>query len=174
MWYVTCLLQADYSSNVPTKLPQDVDDDAGDDLDSALGSLAKRKRLSMHPSSRKMPPPTQCPASSGSHAPSSKASHPVLRSAFQMPTQWTRAPVMRACAFVRTVATYSFQGLDVAFTTLDDEQEMIEIAVNYDRKGDESIIGRGLSKIGIYVSEPVQSASNQLPNVGMSGTLWTP
>ena len=63
-----------------------------------------------------------------------------------MPTQWTRTPVMQACAFVRTVVTYSFQGLDVAFTTLDNERETIEIAVNYDRKGDESIIGRGLSK----------------------------
>ena len=43
MWYITCLLQADSSSNVPTKLPQDVDDDVGDkdSLDSALGSLAK-------------------------------------------------------------------------------------------------------------------------------------
>ena len=43
MWYITCLLQADSSSNVPTKLPQDVDDDVGDEdsLDSALGSLAK-------------------------------------------------------------------------------------------------------------------------------------
>ena len=43
MWYITCLLQADSSSNVPTKLPQDVNDDVGDEdsLDSALGSLAK-------------------------------------------------------------------------------------------------------------------------------------
>lgn len=59
---------------------------------------------------------------------------------------------MHACAFLRTVATYSFQGLDVDFTTLDDEPEMIEIAVNFDKKGDESIIGQGFLKIGIYVS----------------------
>ena len=82
-------------SNIPIKLPQGVDDDAGDEdgLDSAFGSLIKRKRLSMHTSSRKMPPPMQRPTSSGSHAPSSKPSHPVLRSAFQMPTQWMCTPV---------------------------------------------------------------------------------
>lgn len=96
-----------------------------------------------------MPPPEQRVLSSKAR----ESLQPVLRSAFQMPsnsTKWTRSPRMEKVPFVRTIAVYEFQGLDVTFT-LSDKKESIEFALDFDKAGDASIIGKGFSKIGIYV-----------------------
>jgi hypothetical protein len=57
---------------------------------------------------------------------------------------------MEKVLFMRTVAVYEFKGLDVTFT-LSDKKESIELALDFDKAGDASVIGKGFSKIGIYV-----------------------
>jgi hypothetical protein len=58
---------------------------------------------------------------------------------------------MENVPFIRTVAAYGFKGLDVIFT-VSDKKESLELALDFDKPGDTSIIGKGFSKIGIYVS----------------------
>ena len=108
--------------------------------------VSKRKRQTSPSSFRSMPPP-------GQRASRARQSlQPVLRSAFQMPsnsTKWTRSPRMEKLPFIRRVAVYEFKGLDVNFI-LSDKEESLEIALDFEA-GDAGSIGKGFSKIGIYV-----------------------
>jgi hypothetical protein len=58
---------------------------------------------------------------------------------------------MVKCSFIRTTATYKFDGLTVEFETKSANIEEIEIAADYG-EGSEGLIGHGWSKVGIYVS----------------------
>jgi hypothetical protein len=88
----------------------------------------------------------------------SAASGPKVRTSFRPPApvqqQWTRNPRMTKISFNRITASYSFDdGIEVKFKMDVDIWESIEIAMDYDKGGDdsESLIGKGLSKMGIYV-----------------------
>lgn len=81
---------------------------------------------------------------------------PKVRASFRPPApvqqQWTRNPRMGMVLFNRIIATYNFEdGIEVKFKMDADIWESIEIALDYDKDGDESLIGKGLSKMGIYV-----------------------
>lgn len=81
---------------------------------------------------------------------------PRVRTSFRPPApvqqQWTRNPRMEKISFNRITASYSFDdGVEVKFKMEEDVWENIEIAMDYDKDGDESLIGKGLSKMGIYV-----------------------
>ena len=81
---------------------------------------------------------------------------PKVRTSFRPPApvqqQWTRNPRMGKVSFNRITASYSFEdGIEVKFKMDADVWETIEIALDYGKDGDESLIGKGLSKMGIYV-----------------------
>jgi hypothetical protein len=81
---------------------------------------------------------------------------PKVRASFRPPVpvqrQWTRNPRMGKVSFSRILASYSFEdGIEVKFNMDADICESIEIGLDYDKDGNESLIGKGLSKMGIYV-----------------------
>jgi hypothetical protein len=79
---------------------------------------------------------------------------PKVRTSFRPPAQqhWTRNPRMGKVSFNCITASYSFEdGIEVKFKVDEDVWESIEIALDYDKDGDEGLIGKGLSKMGIYV-----------------------
>jgi hypothetical protein len=81
---------------------------------------------------------------------------PKVRTSFRPPApvqqHWTRNPRMGKVSFNRITASYSFEdGIEVKFKIDEDVWESIEIALDYDKDGDEGLIGKGLSKMGIYV-----------------------
>ena len=56
--------------------------------------------------------------------------------------------------FVCTTANYSFESFKVSFKSQDSVYETIEVALDYDQPGNEGLIGKGASKMGIYVRKP--------------------
>ena len=62
---------------------------------------------------------------------------------------------MGKVSFNRIIASYSFEdGIEVKFKMDADVWESIEVALDYDHKdgeASEGLIGKGLSKMGIYV-----------------------
>ena len=84
----------------------------------------------------------------------------VLRSAFRIPqvapaiSQWSRSCITVKSTFIRTKANYSFaDGLCVAFNTISDVPEVIEIAKKFLSAQDEGYVGEGFTKCGIYVCQ---------------------
>ena len=85
---------------------------------------------------------------------------PVLRSAFRIPqaapaiSQWSRSCITVKSTFIRTKANYSFaDGLRVAFNTISDVPEVIEITKKFLSAQDEGYVGEGFTKRGIYVCQ---------------------
>ena len=59
---------------------------------------------------------------------------------------------MGKVSFNCIIASYSFEdGIKVKFEMDSDVGESIEIGLDYDKDGSKSLIGKGLSKIGVYV-----------------------
>jgi hypothetical protein len=83
------------------------------------------------------------------------AGPPVLRSAFMPQRQsvlWTRNCEMIKVAFTRVKALYSASdGVHVQFKSQSTVTEFIEIAKDYEGSGSPGQIGKGFTKIGIYV-----------------------
>jgi hypothetical protein len=100
---------------------------------------------------------------------------PKVRTSFRPPApvqqQWTRNPRMEKISFNRITASYSFDdGLEVKFEMDVDVWESIEIAMDYDKDGDEGLIGKGLSKMGIYVSIKFTIELHSLPHFRLALT----
>ncbi len=83
------------------------------------------------------------------------AGPPVLRSAFRPQRQsisWTKDCEMIKVAFTRVKASYcASDGVHVQFKSHSSVAEFIEIAKDYEAPDSAGHIGKGFTKIGIYV-----------------------